>query len=241
MNLLTEYITLKQKEKDFGFALPHPTYLFIEHYGRRLDEELPQIAEAFGVTDYFSFSADVVASDSTPSMSFFSTLQKNTPTGQTFQGCILISLSERISADDFNAIVALIKNSDGIIPIFTQRSDADISHLLPTLKSNFFLRTVEGEPYPAEEQLQIVENELQRYGLTDITEEAKLLLSTALEECKWQPYDHVQHDLKTIVQNLAYDKLINQTEYTLFPEDITDYFTAKTTAQKPFPIGFAHN
>ena len=241
MNLLTEYITLKQKEKELGFSLPQPTYLFIEHYGRSLEEDLPQLADAFEAADYFCFSSDELTTDSKPYMSFFSTLQKHAPTGQTFQGCILISLSERMQAEDFNAIIALIKNSDGIIPIFTQKSGADIRHLLPALRNNFFLRTVEGEPYQTDELFRIVEAELLRYRLPALSDEATALLSEALGTSNWQPSDDVRHTLKTIIQNLSYDKLIHHEEYTLTAKDIHKYFTLQPLAKKSFPIGFAHN
>ena len=146
-----------------------------------------------------------------------------------------------MQTEDFTTIVALIKNSGGIIPIFSQKSGANIQHLLPILRNNFFLRTVEGEPYQTDELFRIVEAELYRYGLSFPSEETKTLLFETLENNHWQPSDDVCHTLRTTIQNLAYDKLIHQTEYTLSAKDIKQYFTTKPFAKKSFPIGFAHN
>lgn len=132
MNLLTEYMTLKQKEETLGITLPKPVYLFTEHYGRSLEEELPELAEAFGFQNYFSFSTDNLSADSNLYQSFYSQMQQAAQTGREFQGCILISLSDRIQEHDFTALITLIKSMEGIVPIFTKKSDADIHPLLPT-------------------------------------------------------------------------------------------------------------
>ena len=240
MNLLTEYITLKNQKATHGFQLPDPTYLFIEHYGRRLEDELPQIAEAFGVTDYFTFSADELTSDSNLYMNFFSKLQTHAPTGRNFRGCILITLSERMPMNDFCAILTLLKGTDGIIPIFTQASNANIHHLLPLLHNTFFLRTVEGEPYEPEEQLQIIRSELQHCGL-QMTEETEERLTETLAQCAWQQTDDVSHKLKSIVRNLVYDKLMSNAGSPLLPEDISKACATEACAKKPFSIGFAGN
>ena len=237
MNLLTEYMTLKQKEETLGITLPKPVYLFIEHYGRSLSDELAKLAEAFGYQDYFSFSTDNLASDSNLYQSFYSQMQQAAPTGRDFQGCILISLSDRISEHDFTALVTLIKNTPGILPIFTQKSDADIGPLLPILKNHFFLRVVDGEPYSPDEQFQIAREELIRCGFS-ITPEAEQQLRETLTHCNWQKTDAVSHILKTIVQNLAYNKLINDSDYTLFSEDIEQNFITEPKGKKSFPIGF---
>lgn len=240
MNLLTEYMTLKQKEETLGITLPKPVYLFIEHYGRSLSDELAKLAEAFGYQDYFSFSTDNLASDSNLYQSFYSQMQQAAPTGRDFQGCILISLSDRISEHDFTALVTLIKNTPGILPIFTQKSDADIEPLLPILKNHFFLRVVDGEPYSPDEQFQIAREELIRCGFT-ITPQAEQQLRETLTRCNWQKNDSVSHKLKTIVQNLAYNKLMDNADYTLLHEDITGNFNIKPEGKKSFPIGFSYN
>ena len=240
MNLLTEYMTLKQKEETLGITLPKPVYLFIEHYGRSLSDELAKLAEAFGYQDYFSFSTDNLASDSNLYQSFYSQMQQAAPTGRDFQGCILISLSDRISEHDFTALVTLIKNTPGILPIFTQKSDADIGPLLPILKNHFFLRVVDGEPYSPDEQFQIAREELIRCGFT-ITPQAEQQLRETLTRCNWQKNDSVSHKLKTIVQNLAYNKLMDNADYTLLHEDITRNFNIKPEGKKSFPIGFSYN
>ena len=240
MNLLTEYMTLKQKEETLGITLPKPVYLFIEHYGRSLSDELAKLAEAFGYQDYFSFSTDNLASDSNLYQSFYSQMQQAAPTGREFQGCILISLSDRIQEHDFTALVTLIKNTPGILPIFTQKSDADIGPLLPILKNHFFLRVVDGEPYSPDEQFQIAREELIRCGFT-ITPQAEQQLRETLTRCNWQKNDSVSHKLKTIVQNLAYNKLMDNADYTLLHEDITGNFNIKPEGKKSFPIGFSYN
>lgn len=240
MNLLTEYMTLKQKEETLGITLPKPVYLFVEHYGRSLEEDLPKLTEVFGFHDYFSFSTDNLSADSNLYQSFYSQMQQAAPTGREFQGCILISLSDRIQEHDFIALIALIKNTEGIVPIFTKKSDADIHPLLPILKNHFFLRVINGEPYTTEEQFQIALNELLRCGFS-LTPETEQLLTETLEHCAWRKSDSVSHKLKTIVQNLAYDKLMNNADYILLPEDITQHFTVTPEKKKSFPIGFSMN
>ena len=240
MNLLTEYMTLKQKEATLGITLPKPVYLFVEHYGRSLSDELARLTEAFGYRDYFSFSTDDLSADSNLYQSFYSKLQQAAPTGRDFQGCILISLSDRISEHDFTALVTLIKNTPEILPIFTQKSDADIGPLLPILKNHFFLRVVDGEPYSPDEQFLIAREELIRCGFS-ITPEAEQQLRETLTQCNWQKTDAVSHKLKTIVQNLAYNKLMDNADYTLLHEDITGNFSIKPERKKSFPIGFSFN
>ena len=240
MNLLTEYMTLKQKETTLGITLPKPVYLFVEHYGRNLSGELPKLAEAFGYNDYFSFFTDDLSADSNLYQSFYSKMQQAAPTGWEFQGCILISLSDRIAEHDFTALVTLIKNTPGILPIFTQKSDADIGPLLPILKNHFFLRVVDGEAYSPDEQFQIAREELLHCGFS-LTPEAEQHLRETLTHCDWQKTDAVRHKLKTIVQNLAYDKLMDNADYTLLHEDITGSFSIKPEGKKSFPIGFSFN
>ena len=57
-NLLQELEQIAAYEEQMKIPLPIPSYLFVQKYGRSIEDEMPQIAGLLGKKEWFIFKAD---------------------------------------------------------------------------------------------------------------------------------------------------------------------------------------
>ncbi len=207
-SVLEEIKYVKKNEAERGVKFPETTYLFVENYGRSMQEEMQDIAEALGKREYFTFRADWLTKQSGVYGDFQLELQKHATLGKEYEGCVLVELSTMVNEPELLQILSRLKQHEEKITSFvTVKDDEDVQEITKMMEQFFFTRVVEGQIYSPEEQYGIIKAELEKYGFNPEEKRCEELLEY-LKEFPWKKTDAVESKLRNVVKKLVYEKML---------------------------------
>lgn len=209
-NLMNEIEQIVARRKDGKSYVPMPTYLYVEHYGRNIEENMKDISHLFGEKNFFTFKMNRMQKQETPLRNFQVELDKHAELGKEFIGCVLIEISEEAGTEELADFFEYIAGQESLKCLFAIKEDAE--EIQELLEQHFFVRVVEGQKYTTEEQLEIL-NEVFAEAQFVINVEAMKIFEKFFTEKEWQTGDMVENRIRNIARNLVYEKMMQEESF----------------------------
>lgn len=207
-NLLEELEQILAYEEQMDMVLPIPSYLFVQKYGRSIEEEMPQIAALLGKKDWFFFKADVSQEKSILNR-FLVEQECRTSAGREYTGCILLELTGAENEKELVEFLDYIESQKHRLSwIFTTRESDEAIEMKKLLSSYGFVRKIDGECYDAFEQLKIFENTIKEYQFS-ITSSTRVKMAEWFRKRDWKEQDAVVTQIQNMAKSVVYQKLLD--------------------------------
>lgn len=206
-NLVKEIEKIVAQRKGNQLFLPTPTYLYVKHFGRDIENCMEEITALMGETEYFVFKTGRIQKTESLLRCFLMELEKHSLLGKEYAGCVLVELAPETETEELVDFLDYAENSKQIKFLFsTKEREEEMQELL---ERHFFVRVVKGQAYSCEEQLGVLEDAFEDYRFK-LEPEAKEIFKSALEEKEWQENDMVMNRIQNIAKNLVYEKMLEE-------------------------------
>ncbi len=233
---------LLKYEEGIGRAVPRPTYLFVEKYGRTMEPVLQETAEAFGKKKYVVLRNEKEGKEKSLLDRLHVETQKRSDVGKQFDGFVLVELSGEEAAKERVSLYEYIKkNSSKIACMFTVKDEETAEMLQKEMEQYFpFVRAAFEECYSPEEQKEILMTALEQGGAA-LTKGAGNQVAEMFGEVGWKTTDHVENKLRNLANNLVYEQIMKGDAQGLISgEELQKAMLRLTEEQaEKMPIGFA--
>jgi len=206
-NLVKEIEKIVAQRKDNKLFLPTPTYLYVKHFGRDIEDSMEEITTLMGETEHFVFKTGRIQKTESLLRSFLMELEKHAFLGKEYAGCVLVELAPETEQEELVDFLDYAQNSKEIKFLFTTKEREE--EMQELLEQYFFVRVVKGQAYSCEEQLNILEDAFTDYHFT-LEPEAREMFKNAFAEKEWQENDMVMNRIQNIAKNLVYEKMLEE-------------------------------
>ncbi len=212
-NLLTELQQILEKEDACKGSLPIPNYLFVQQYGRDIEEEMPQIATLFGQKEWFLFDHGTQQKEGKMLSHFKMELNRHAGVGREYSGSILIELStpeEETEEKELEELLSYIDSQKNRLHcVYTMRNEETVDRVKRQLENYGFVRVIYAEPYQADEQTEIFLDTLQTYQFR-ADKGAKQCAKAFFQEREWNTSDAVKIRIENIAKEIVYCSFMNK-------------------------------
>lgn len=232
---------LAEYEEMLGKTVPKPMYLFVQKYGRSMEQVLKETAEAYGKGKCFFFRKEKESQENLLLDKFLVELQKKTEIGKRFEGFVLVELTGEEGVKERAMFYEYLKEKASEIScMFTVKNEEAAEVLCKELEQHFpFARTVHEECYSPAEQKEILMAAFGQGGAI-LTETAEKQLEEILGKIEWNTTDHVENVLRNLANNLIYEQVMNGNAWELISEKLVREALARLEERaEKIPIGFA--
>lgn len=210
-NLLKEIQQLFDRECS-GNNIPVPSYLFVQRYGREIQDEMEEIAALLGQKEWFCFECGTVKSDENLLNAFKIALERNSGIGKEYAGSVLIEFTGNEEEKEIEKLLDYIEGQKHRLHcIYTVKSSDDVKEMKEKLENYGFVRVVQGEEYGASEQIEIFRETLKTYQYR-LEEDAKDYIEEFFEKQRWQEEDVVKVRIQNMAKEIVYNKLMDETD-----------------------------
>ncbi len=206
--ILDDIRSIKQLEKRIGKQIPQPLFLFVESYGRTMDDMLDELAKELGKPDAFVFCTEKYA-ENNPKQYLECEMKKRAMLGKSYNGCVLIKLSGGLDVGELHELVqCVLERQEELVAVFSVNSQRMAQRVKRVLEEYIYVRVVEGAPLSEEEQLCILEEQWDGFGITLFPHE-KEKIREVLGTHVWDVSDCVSTRLKNLAMKIAYEKVFS--------------------------------
>ena len=206
--ILDDIRTIKQLEKRIGKQVPQPLFLFVENYGRTLDDILGDIAKEMGKSDAFVFNTGKYA-ENNPRQYLECEMKKRAELGKSYNGCVLINLTGGLDVVELHELVQFaLERQDELVVLFSVNSKRLAQRVEKVLETYVYVRVVEAEAFSEKEQLCILEEQWNEFGIKLLPREKKKIKET-LSKHVWDESDRVRTRLSNLAMKVAYEKIFS--------------------------------
>lgn len=205
-NLVKEIEKIVAQRQNSRAFLPTPTYLYVKHFGRDIEDCMEEITSLMGESEFFVFKTSRIQKTESILRSFLMELEKHAALGKEFKGCVLVELSAEIEPEELNDFLEYAVKQEQLKYLFTTKEN--VEEMQELLEQHFFVRVVKGLAYSCEEQLEILDEAFQKYHFA-ADEEAMDLFRKTFSEKEWQENDMVMNRIQNIAKNLVYEKMLS--------------------------------
>lgn len=161
-NLLSELERIVNSRSDF----PIPSYLFVQQYGRSIQNELKEIAEALGREDSFYFKTEAAGKEYNILQRFRMEEEMHAGLGRKFDGCVLIRISGEEPKKEMDEFLDYLEEEQQRIScLYTTENYEKVYDIGKKLEQFFFVRVVYGRKYELQEQMYLFCKNLDKYKL----------------------------------------------------------------------------
>lgn len=203
-----ELVTLQNKETALGIKLPKPYFLFVRNYGRSLVKEMKEICSLLKKPTWFSFNMAQYENEQCDKLRI--EVGKESMLGKEYDGCILLTLGESTEEGELMKILEYIQEQkQRIVPVFSVSNYDAAERFKKVIELYQFCRVVEGEAYTVQEQMEILRDELKRYGFQMKDEAA---MEKVLEGLEWEKEELVAKTLRNAAKQMIYEKAMSEDE-----------------------------
>lgn len=207
---------IKNNEKDKNRVFPKTCYLFIESFGRNMEEDMNEIANLQGYEDWFAFEANWDRKPQGLFQEFQLEMQKHSKFGREFEGSILINVVGLIDEIELGNILDYLKEREDKVSFIISVTDNNMAvQVREVMNGSFYTRTIEGKNYEVKEQIEILENELERYGFIFNKGEMEEIYNYLLE-VTWKEEEHVIRKLQNVAKKMVYERMMEEEYSTTF-------------------------
>lgn len=220
-HIVEELKKIRNLEMVEGIAVPVPSFLYIQQYGRRLEEQMDLIAEGLNKKEWFLFKIDERQREKGMVQSLSVELEKRAKIGKQYEECVLIEFGEGMYQQEaLEELFDYLKTmEDKVSFLFTVKPSKNMDILQQCMEQYFFVRTIQGEAYTVEEQITLIQEHCERFRYC-LTEKASQVFAEGLAKKQWKTYDHVACRLKNLVYGFLYENVLEG-------KDKADYITSE--------------
>lgn len=239
-SVLSEINQVKRCEEDRKCRLPRPYYLFVQRYGRSVEQEMPEIARLLGDGTWFFFSTEGKKKDVSITSRFLVEQEKYAGIGKMFQGCVLVELSGQEEPKELFEFLSYIQQkTQQFCCVFSTCAMDCAEKILDTLEQHFFVRMVEGEKFNSAEQKELFLGVLREFGFAPV-ERLEREVEQLFLDVYWEETDMVQNKIENLARNIVYEKLLGpETEQVITPEEVREAAAGlRRETEKMRRIGF---
>ena len=203
--IVNEIKQIRNLERSEAVNIPLPHFCYLQRFGRRIEEQMPEILAWMGKKKWFLFQTNSAFRKEGLLRSLLLELEKHTEPGREYHECVVIEIEEDFcSQEDWTLFLEYLQSrEEQFYFLFTMKQSRNTVLIQQRMESYFFLRTIEAEPYGVEEQLDIVRNSCSSCGFT-LEDEDVADLYEELERRKWKEKEWVARKLKTAVGHSLY-------------------------------------
>lgn len=206
-NLVSEIEQIVGRRQNSSVDIPMPTYLYVEHYGRNIEDDMKEITALLGEKDFFVFKMSRIQKLESWVRSFQMKLEKHAALGKEFSGCVLVELTEEMEQEELPDFLEFVSRQEDLRCLFTMKKKSE--EIQQMLEQYFFVRVVEGQKYDCVEQLEILNQVFAEADfIADI--EAMKVFEKFFAKKEWQEGDMVQNRIQNIAKNLVYEKMMQE-------------------------------
>lgn len=242
-SILEEMTYIRNNEKEKRMIFPKTCYLFVENYGRNMEEDMDSIAKLQGYEEWFTFRADWNRKQQGLYQELQVELQKHAKLGREFEGCIVINIAGQVEESELGLILDDLKEKEGKVSFIISVEDHEkAKQVQEIMNRNFYTRIVEGKPYGAEEQFGILESELEKYGF-GFEEAQQGDIFQYLSGLTWRKEENVNHKLQNTAKKLVYERMMTEAQSVrMFEKDELENALGEIHKEdKKAKIGFVCN
>ena len=207
-NLLKEIQQLFEYKKEMEATIPIPSYLFVQRYGREINEDMKEIAEVFGQKEWFSFCCANSKNEEKLVNRFKMALERHSGIGKEYTGCILVEFSGMEEEKQIEELLDYIdRQKSRLHCIYTIKASEEVKDIKEQLEKYGFVRIVQGEEYETYEQIEIFRETIEMYQF-QLEEDAEEYVVDFFEKQKWQEEDMVKIRIQNMAKEIVYNKLM---------------------------------
>lgn len=207
-NLLQELEQIVAYENQMDMALPIPSYLFVQKYGRSVEAEMPKIVALLGKKDWFYFRADVSLEKSIINR-FLVEQECKANIGREYEGCILLELTGAENEKELFELLNYIESQkQRLACIYTTKEVEEADEIKKTLSAYGFVRQINGACFDVYEQLEVFENTIKEYQFL-LTGGARIKLAEWFRKKDWKEQDAVVTQIQNMAKSAIYQRLLD--------------------------------
>ena len=240
-NLLTEIKQLFDREDLLRTTIPVPSYLFVQRYGREINDDMKEIAALFGQKEWFLFCSGNIKNEEKLLTGFKMALERHSGIGKEYTGSVLIEFSGEESEKEMEELLDYINSQKHRLHcIYTVKVSERVKNIREQLENYGFVRVVQGEAYDAYEQIEIFQNIVNEYQF-QLEEEAQHYIVDFFRKQKWQETDAVKIRIQNMAKEIVYNKLMGgeSENNRIKKEEVEQVFQASQTSKvQKRQIGF---
>lgn len=197
-NLLQELEQLLVYEEQMDMALPLPSYLFVQKYGRSIEEEMSKITTLLGKKEWFVFKADESQEKSILNR-FLVEQECKSSVGREYTGCILVELTGMENEKELAEFLNYIEEKKHrLLCVYTTKAVDEATEIKKRLSQYGFVRRIDGENYDTYELLEAFEKTVKECHFS-ISGGARVRLVEWFRRKDWQE----QESVVTLIQNMG--------------------------------------
>ena len=203
--IVNEISRIRSIEQSVGVKIPLPHFFYIQKFGRKIDEQMPEILALIGKKKWFLFQTGQVYRKEGLLSSLLLELEKHTDPGREYQECVVIEIEEDICKQgEWTAFLEYLQSKeDQFYFLFTMKQTKNMAFVQQGMERYFFLRTIGAEAYKAEEQLDIIRRHCEKCGFTLDNADINGLYEK-LSGKEWKENEWVARKLQTAVYHSLY-------------------------------------
>jgi len=239
-NLLQEMQQIFEREEVVKHPLPMPTYLFIQNYGRSIEEDMDKIAELLHKKHWFSFKTSHREKDRSILAKFLLEQECQASVGKEYDGCILVELSGEETEKELSEFLDYVKEQkERLNCIFTMKALDCVADIRKQLATDCFLRVIHGEKYDPFEQIEIFLSILEDYQF-QLEEEAQKEVRKFFEKKEWQEVDTVETQISNMAKAIVYERYLEEEKQNtpITTEEVLRALNRLEKPEKKRQIGF---
>ena len=208
-NLLKEIQQLLDKKSN-GNNIPVPSYLFVQRYGREIQDDMKEISSLLGQKEWFLFSSASKKMNEKLLTGFQIVLETHSGIGKEYAGSILIELSGEEEEKELEELLDYVHSQEYRLHcIYTIKASENIKEIKGILENYGFVRVVKGEEYKVSEQVDIFREIIKKYQY-QLDKVAENCMVDFLNKQKWQEEDDVKIRIQNMAKEIVYNKLMEQ-------------------------------
>lgn len=209
--IVNEISRIRSMEQSEAVNIPLPHFCYVQRFGRKIEEQMPEILTLIGKKKWFLFQTGQAYRKDGLLPGLLLELGKHAEPGREYHECVVIEIEEDFCRQgewtDF--LEYLQSRENQFFFLFTMKQTRNIVFVQQWLEQYFFLRMIEAEPYKTEEQLDIIQKQCKKCGFTlDNTD-----INTLHEELvgrKWKENEWVVRKLQTAVYHSLYRMAVEE-------------------------------
>lgn len=209
-NLLREIQQLFDNREGMETRIPVPSYLFVQRYGRQIQDDMKEMSEVFGQKEWFEFSYTKVKKEEKLITAFKMELERHSGIGKEYTGSVLVEFSGMEEEKQVEELLDYIERQKHRLHcIYTIKASEEVADIKEQLENYGFVRIVQGEEYEAYEQIEIFRETIEGYQF-QLEEEAEEYVTDFFEKQKWQEEDMVKIRIQNMAKEIVYNKLMEE-------------------------------
>lgn len=207
-NLLLEIQRITKREEAVKTVLPMPGYLFVQDYGRTIDEDMDEITGLLGMQEWFFFKTEGQSFEKDLLTKFMLELECRAKPGREYEGCVLVEVTGEEGEKEMAEFLSYINSQRHRLQfLFTTRELHNVEEIRKQLAKECFVRVVHGECYTPQQQMELFKEMLAQYQYT-LDDNAESLLLSFCEEKQWNKEDTIKRHLQNMADEMVYEKML---------------------------------